>query len=229
MAEEVDKAPKIHNRSYPGGNATPVVTPSGVVIGWNNVVPESATGIFIMGSYNGVGEQSQNITILNSSGCIVAGGLVNVFIYNSSGVTVTESNTIVQNGVIQSSPSTGGTSGTYTPTLTNTTNVTSSSAKVAQWMRVGNVVTVSGRVDINPAIGSTLTQLEVSLPIASAFTGTGAGENCAGVFGSRGTDAGALGTIYAEETNNTALFEFMSNPAGDTKACLFTFTYLILI
>lgn len=61
---------------------------------------------------------------------------------------------------------TGG--GTYTPTLTNATNVSASTAYPCQYARVGAMVTVSGKVDVDPtAAGATV--LGISLPIASNF------------------------------------------------------------
>jgi hypothetical protein len=62
-------------------------------------------------------------------------------------------------------------SGTYTPTLTNIGNVSSSSASVCQYMRVGNVVTVSGRITITATSVLTATYVRLSLPVTSgAFT-----------------------------------------------------------
>jgi hypothetical protein len=58
-------------------------------------------------------------------------------------------------------------SGTYTPTLSNTTNIAASAAFVCQYQRVGNVVTVSGRVNITPTAASVASELGISLPIAS--------------------------------------------------------------
>lgn len=60
--------------------------------------------------------------------------------------------------------------GTYTPTLTNVANVSSNAAFVCQYLRVGAMVNVSGRVDIQPTVISTVTQLRMSLPIASSFS-----------------------------------------------------------
>lgn len=58
------------------------------------------------------------------------------------------------------------TSGTYTPTLNNTTNVSASTAYACQYMRVGGVVTVSGMVNIDPtAAGQTV--FTMSLPVSS--------------------------------------------------------------
>ena len=103
MAEETEDLPKIHSRTYPGNN-TPSRAGTQLVMGFNNIIAESAIGVIVSGSENVVGEGAVNVSLLNSSGCIVSGGLRNVTIINSSGVTVTEDNTIVQNGVIVSSP-----------------------------------------------------------------------------------------------------------------------------
>lgn len=72
------------------------------------------------------------------------------------------SDTITFNGT----PTGNITSGTYTPTLNNTTNVSASTAYACQYMRVGGVVTVSGMVNIDPtAAGQTV--LTMSLPVSS--------------------------------------------------------------
>ena len=64
-------------------------------------------------------------------------------------------------------------SGTYTPTLTNTANVSASTASTMQYCRVGNVVTVSGNVNLTITTTLTTTLLEISLPVASSFTTLG--------------------------------------------------------
>jgi hypothetical protein len=67
-------------------------------------------------------------------------------------------------------------SGVYTPTLTNTTNVAASTAYAMCWLRVGNVVTCSFRAAIDPTAATpTATNLTFTLPIACAATPTGGG------------------------------------------------------
>ena len=61
------------------------------------------------------------------------------------------------------------TSGTWTPTLTNVTNVSSSTASVGQYLRIGNVVTCSVYFDADPVTTGT-TQVDLTLPIASNFS-----------------------------------------------------------
>lgn len=56
-------------------------------------------------------------------------------------------------------------SGTYTPTVANQSNITSVAVLAAQYMRVGNVVTVSGQCAITPASAAAAT-FSLSLPVA---------------------------------------------------------------
>jgi len=62
------------------------------------------------------------------------------------------------------------TSGTYTPTLYNTTNVDASASLGAQWFRIGNLVTVSGEFNLDITSASTTTAMGLSLPIPSNFS-----------------------------------------------------------
>lgn len=86
------------------------------------------------------------------------------------------------------------TSGTYTPTVSGLTNVTSNTPQNATWMRVGNTVTVAGAIDIGTASIGTVFSLFLSLPIASDFTGYDGG----------GTGGYALGTNCYTLTTNVA-------------------------
>lgn len=61
---------------------------------------------------------------------------------------------------------------TYTPTLTNVANVTGSTAYTFTYTRIGNQIEVFGEVDIDPTVTLTITQLGISLPIASALANT---------------------------------------------------------
>lgn len=56
-------------------------------------------------------------------------------------------------------------SGTYTPTVANQSNITAVTPQPAMWSRVGNVVTVSGEVAIQPASAASAV-FSLSLPYA---------------------------------------------------------------
>jgi hypothetical protein len=112
-------------------------------------------------------------------------------------------------------------SGTYTPTLTNTTNVTASTAYVISYMRVGNVVTVGGKIDITPtATGAIL--IKVSLPIASNFVNA---RQAGGTLISSNADI--LCAIGANATDD--LVEIIGNSTTTVaRGCHFSFTYLVV-
>lgn len=121
-------------------------------------------------------------------------------------------------------------SNVYTPTLTAVANVAASTPYQAQWMRVGNTVTVSGKVDIDATAVSTLTQLRMSLPVASNF---GAEEDLGGVATSLGNAGAGVSNlspaIYADATNNEALIEFETNSTSHANQSFrFIFAYQVI-
>jgi hypothetical protein len=118
-------------------------------------------------------------------------------------------------------------SGTYTPTLTSTTNIASTTARPCQWMRVGNVVNVACVITITVTSASAVSNLGVSLPIASNFTtayqAAGAGNS---YTGSASWDGSRL---ISDATNDRISMQWVSNGAGtgpyDHSV---TFTYEVL-
>ena len=110
-------------------------------------------------------------------------------------------------------------SGTYTPTVTNSTNTDSAAtATQAQYMRVGNVVTVSGRFTADPTLTATATSFELSLPIASNL---GAVEDLAGTAFS-GAIAGQGAEVIGVVANDTAKVQWI---AGDVTSQTWSYTY----
>lgn len=115
-----------------------------------------------------------------------------------------------------------GSSGTYNPTFTAVTNLdgtpTSSSFK---WMRIGNIVHVSGRFTYDPTAGSTFSEFRLSLPVASNFA---AAADCAGCGG----DASNVAfEVSGDATNNEAQVNFTSAGTGSSTASLM-FTYIVI-
>lgn len=111
-------------------------------------------------------------------------------------------------------------SGLYTPTLTNVTNLDASSAFACQYTVTGRVVTVSGRVDVDPTAAAA-TRLGMSLPVASNFSTIA---HCGGVaFSSTGQGA----AISADTANDRADFNFTAT--GTTNISMhFVFQYRII-
>ena len=114
-----------------------------------------------------------------------------------------------------------GDGGVYTPTLANVANLDGSTAYVCQYSRHGNMVTVSGKVDVNPT-AAVATRLGISLPIASAFT---VAEDCGGVAFALAI-AGQGAAILADAVNDRAQMEWI---AGDltNQPMHFSFMYRV--
>lgn len=114
-------------------------------------------------------------------------------------------------------------SGTYTPTLTAIANISALTATVGQWLRIGNVVTVSGFfTGTSGAAGGV--QVGITLPIASALTAIGqlSGSGCA--------DIGAAKfacPIFADAANDRAELRWTATGANSSSVN-FHFTYVIL-
>ncbi len=92
-------------------------------------------------------------------------------------------------------------SGTYTPTATNDTNLSGLTLFVAQWTRVGNVVTVNGAFEAD-AVAVGATTFELSLPIASNFAAT---TNAAGGAWCDGAERAFR--VSAQVANDRAYFQ----------------------
>lgn len=113
-------------------------------------------------------------------------------------------------------------SGIYTPTLTNVANLSALTAYQCQWFRVMNVITVSGRVVVDPILTATATKLGITLPISSVFAGV---SDLAGVaFASAVAGQGAA--IYADISNMRAQMDWVSGDVA-SRDMLFTFSYIV--
>ena len=113
--------------------------------------------------------------------------------------------------------------GVYTPTLTNVANLAASTAFQCQYIRVSSVVTVSGKVSIDPTLTATSTILGISLPVASNI---GAAEDCGGVAFASGI-FGQGAAILGDAVNNRAQLQFISGDITN-QPMYFTFTYRII-
>lgn len=113
--------------------------------------------------------------------------------------------------------------GTYTPTLFNTTNVAVSTSYNIPYIRIGSIVIVSGRVDITATAAPLNTLLGMSLPIASTFASS------ADLGGSAGASAiaSSAAAILADTVNNRARFLYPSTTTG-AQSFGFTFMYRVI-
>jgi hypothetical protein len=149
-------------------------------------------------------------------------GLISIDYVN--GQTATEAH----NGFLKASDFTlfssklSGTTNTYTPTITNVTNVTSSAPTLCNYMRVGNMVIVYGRVDLNITSAEAVF-IGISLPIASAFVAE------TDLHGTSSSDLNNIsaGAVYADATNDRAQLTAVSSSTG-SHTVYFSFMYTVL-
>ena len=217
-----------------GINKVPIVTLD--IIGETNIATTNYStgmfkvtnsGLFGLGDYGSSSNStfisgddgSSTITIRANNGITLTGTPITI-----TALVGTGTRAVVADGSGVLSTLAGGlSSGTYTPTLTNVANVTASTAYACQYMRVGNTVTVSGEIDIDPTVTLTTTQVGVSLPIASALTQTyqAAGTGFAQTIISDGF------SIRADVANGRAEIIYKCTDVTNHKYS-FHFTYTVL-
>lgn len=130
----------------------------------------------------------------------------------------------IHNGTAPTGTTNAIASGTYTPTITLVTNVTSTgAAEVCQWMRVGNVVTVSGRVSAIQPTATGFVTIAISLPIASNLSSA---QQAAGVA-APDTSSASAATLRGDTANDRISWTYNAT-ATSTGNFTFTFTYLVL-
>jgi hypothetical protein len=163
---------------------------------------------------------SQNATIQNRTG----GGLefytgatpsLNASLKASGAFVV--SSTLGYNGVEDSVKS-----AVYTPTLTDVSNITSSSvsSNAFRYIRVGDIVYVSGRLTVSATTANTATEIEISLPIASNLA------NSIDLSGVATTPSNGYGQVIGDVTADTASFYVFPTSAGSSPWNV-EFSYII--
>jgi len=155
------------------------------------------------------GAANSAITWQNRLTLTTDGRLYGNALHNSAGVVTGTTNQYIA-------------SGTYTPTFTNLSNIFSTSAVgTFKWIRVGNVVHVTGRATPTFTAGSA--QLGISLPIASNLASAG---DCNGVATANASTSGA-GSISGDTTNDRATVDWAVTSVSSPPYA-FTFSYEVL-
>lgn len=112
--------------------------------------------------------------------------------------------------------------GTYTPTATLGANAAAATALQCTYTRVGDIVSVSGRVNVQATAAAALTVVGIPLPIASNFGST---SDCNGVTASAGIlQAGA---IEADVASDTAALRFIAQDTT-SRGMVFNFSYTVI-
>ena len=119
----------------------------------------------------------------------------------------------------------GNYSGTYTPTFTPLVNVTVGTIKEVFFNRDGDNVTVWGEVQLVPTAVSTETDLLMSIPFDSNFTGTQFGR---GTISLITTGKLTTGGVFSNNGSAEMKIRFVSTHASTGFQYGFNFTYKIV-
>ena len=113
---------------------------------------------------------------------------------------------------------------TYTPTRSAEVNLDANvTPSEAQYLRVGNTVTVSGRFTADPTLNTTATSFELSLPVASNI---GAVEDLAGVAFC-GAIAGQGAEISGSVANDTAVISWIATDVT-SQSWAYIYSYQVI-
>lgn len=123
---------------------------------------------------------------------------------------------------ISFTPESGGNidSGTYTPVATGITNCDAVTAYECTWVQIGNIVQVSGRVDVD-ATASGDTRWSLTLPVPDDLTAIG---DLAGVGAVRTSSQTYPAAIYAGTSADEAEFR-MYSASTSNREVYFNFAY----
>lgn len=110
------------------------------------------------------------------------------------------------------------TESSYTPTLTNTTNIAASTAYETYYIRIGNTIHVWGTVDIDATTASTVCEMGFSLPVSTSLT------QIYDVAGTASFEDNTSVQIKADVGNTRAVWRFTPQTATNNKYS-FHFTY----
>lgn len=116
--------------------------------------------------------------------------------------------------------------GTYTPTLSSIANCTSATASVAQWMQLGNVVTVSGSIQLTPNNTTSVFLVYMSIPVVANFLGASSKAGGVASRSNGNTSVACIGAINADSAGSQNVIVFFSkSEAATTDTYSYTYTY----
>ena len=126
--------------------------------------------------------------------------------------TIQKDSTLIGNGTVEDPSGINPdfiSSGIYTPAAAGVANIIAITPYVTKWIRIGNFVYVSGKIDIDPAAATTPTSIEISKPIASNLT----------------VDHDAHGVAIS---SNAGYADIKANPTSDNFVLTFTTSTFVL-
>ena len=117
-------------------------------------------------------------------------------------------------------------SGTYTPTFSNYTNVSSSSVNgVWSYMKVGNVVSVSGQLTVTPTSSGVLTSFYITLPVASALSSY---NQASGHVNARNSGGRVVGDVVGDSSGDRAWASYIQVANTNLMDVVVSFMYQVI-
>lgn len=113
----------------------------------------------------------------------------------------------------------------YTPSLTNGSNITSATVRAGYYIQIGSYVMVWAYIAVRPtASGGATSDFRISLPVASNLANNW---DLIGTFGFL-EGAGNRVAVYADSSNDNANIYFKSSWAGSEEPFTISFMYQII-
>lgn len=198
-----------------------------------NQVPYWSGNSILNGSANFTFDASPAQLVVGNTvgtGSILVRDLSNNVTIQGAGLTAPNQFSITATGNFGMNPSTGIVTinsdpligDFYTPTLTNTTNITSSTAREIRYQRINDVVSFSGQVDFDATAAGAFV-LRISLPYASNFTAV---YDASGVATNTNVSGAGMGGITANVANDV-LDLFGTVAAAATHIYYFSGSYRV--
>lgn len=170
-------------------------------VGWNTIIGNTAINSAI-----DISTKGQGTTVLGNN------------IYSDAGVTLYPRMTIL--GVSNNHASSDFATGSWAPTVDNTSNVSGGAASGCRFTRIGNMVQVMGTVSFTVAATGAF-ELRLPLPVATTFA------NDYDAAGRHGDTFSVYGAVYAL-TGGTARLRLVGTATSTgAKTSRFTATYFI--
>jgi hypothetical protein len=195
--------------------------------------PMTTTGDIIVGGSGGAATR----LAVGASGTVLKGGstpsyaaIVNADI--DAAAAIAGSKIAPTSTALGGSPTSGGSvlkSGSFTPTLTGTANITSVSHRTMFWQQIGDTVMGVGWARVQATAGApTTSTFTFTLPVTPAANFAGVGSLAGnGVFypTTNSLISGAL--VYATSGAKTGVVEFAANNVGTNRDVTYTFMYQV--
>lgn len=208
------------------GIASALVTTSGNML-WNTNTNSHARSIRINGlNQNIIKDNVMNAEIADNTHAYTYGVSDNYFlggvVQTWNGAIVKPSNLSSGDSPVSGTATVGGQvySGSYTPVASSIQNVSIATPYVWQWLRVGDTVHVTGRLDVTPLSIGVICIVEFTLPILTDIQSI---SNLAGAGASINSQAGS---IYGDPSTERGRFGYKSADLNLQGMCL-TFSYTV--